>query len=283
MNTDIKSILSEVIASLQMLLQAEQAETENAAMYQEAIEKAQKLKKDAEEGNLKEAEMEEAMKSFAKALPKVFKKNDGEAGIVDKPRTEDEKLMKARLAKEAEEALEEKKEEIAKSLKRIKREVAEMEAEDDKEEVKKGLKRIKREVAEIEEELAKPEHEDAQKSLLRRLKRALEGNASEPAEGVITSVNIEPEENNKFKKSIVSAMETIATRLNKQDEALSAIAQGMGAPIKKGAPGQLGEDALLTALAGKLEQRKQASLSSSEIHNNREALAHVFKQLGVQG
>jgi hypothetical protein len=281
MNEDMKSVLGEVIASLQMLLQSgeQTAEQTEAAMKKgsEAIEKAKTLLKKAEnDGNPKDVpdetktQVNELMKSV-EALKKAvaLRKAEGEGDEAKKAEDEMKAALKALVKEEAPE-------------------------ENATEAVEKALVKMRK--AETEEEKSAAEEEV--KKALKRMAKAEDGNASEDAETIITDVLPNGDETaQQIAKAASGANSTIALakmvtilakELAVQKSALSQIVQGFQTPVQKGLNSNLGQDAMLEKLTKSLTERAAPAKTAtyfdqfegaSAIQKSKDVVADEWRQM----
>lgn len=246
MNEDMKSVLGEVIASLQMLLQSgENTEPAEAAM-KEAIAKAQTVLKKAEnDGNPKDvpAETKNQVNELMKSMTEI---------------------AKAVAARKEEPAKDETAEELKKALAAMKSRVRKAEGDKEKTEAETEAQKA---MDEMEKAQTEEEVSAAKEKLTKAAERLAKAEAtgSSDAEEIIEGVLPDGDESAESIAKSLSAKNgsvamakmigVLASELAVQKKAMNEIIAGFSEPVKKGLNSQLGSEPLVERLAKMLGER----------------------------
>lgn len=279
MNEDMKSVLGEIIASLQMLLQSgENTEPAEAAM-KSAIAKAQTVLKKAEnDGNPKDVpdETKRQVQELTKTVTEIAK-----AVAVKKEEPKDESAEELQKALAA-----------MKSSRKVRKAEQEAEKAAAEEEANKACDEMEK--AESEEQI------EAAKSRLKkayvRLAKAEEGNASDNAEEIIEGVLPDGDASAEEIAKAIAAKQNgtaVAKMLAAQASEIAVLKKAMGemvagfsGPVRKGLSQNLGQEPMLDRLAKMLEQRTQpaqtgylSQFENSPIQKSKNEIAAGFLQM----
>jgi len=295
MEQDLKTVLGDVIASLQMLQQSEDG-SEEKEKAEEQLEKAlakakSKLKKDdapADPDDDKEKQ-EEAAKELARLAKMLgIKKDDAAPADDDKDKDKEEtakafRALVKKLKKDADGDTDpdddkEKQEAAAKALialaKKLKKDAADGDPDDDD----------------------KKEEEAAKKLLKKLLAKEAEGNANEDVDTILEDVL--PDENKEmlvkmlgFKtkkstgtekavKALVPILAGLQTQQRETSEVLAQIVSGFTSPVQKGVATNYGNYDLMEKLKKQLgvtdKPETEKRFGETPIQKNKDLLASAF-------
>lgn len=268
MEPDVKTILGDVIASLQMLQQTEEGSTEH----------------------------EEAEKTFAEAAAKaakILKVNKAEGA----EETEEEKKAKAASEAETEKAVAEVHKALGKYLKKD-----DAPPEDKKDEEKEAMKAVAKKLL----RKAEDEKDETEKSeivaLAKKLLKEAEGNANEDVETMLEDVEIDEGDkgailkalgiksrkstgNDKAMKALIPVLESLARQQSEQGQAMAQMIEAFSSPVQKGLATNYSNDGLMEKLKkqlGAVEEKsdgKAKAFGETPIQKNKDILASAFMQL----
>ena len=285
MEPDVKTILGDVIASLQMLQQTEDgsAEHEQAEKtFSEAAAKAAKyLKKDdsAPEGESDEdkkkreeaeAATEKSVAEVHKALGKYLKKDDAPAeDKKDEEKTAMKNLAKKLMRKaEGEKDADEKAELTAMAKKLLQKAEGDPDKDEDKDLAKKLLKEAEGNASGDVESMLEDvlPDEDAKEAVFKALGLTRKSNGA-----------------SKVVKSLMPVLENLARQQSEQGQAIAQMIAAFEQPVQKGLATNLGNDGLMEKLKKQLgvtdePTGKAKAFGETPIQKNRELLAGAFMQ-----
>lgn len=269
MEPDVKTILGDVIASLQMLQQTEEGSTEH----------------------------EEAEKTFADAAAKaakILKVNKAEGA----EETEEEKKAKEASEAETEKAVAEVHKALGKYLKKD-----DAPPDDKKDEEKEAMKAVAKKLL----RKAEDEKDETEKSeivaLAKKLLKEAEGNANEDVETMLEDVQIDEGDKgailkalgiksrkssptgNDIMKALVPVLESLARQQSEQGQAMAQMIEAFSSPVQKGLATNYSNNDLMEKLKkqlGAVEEKsdgKAKAFGETPIQKNKDILASAFMQL----